>query len=277
MQTCGGCIDCETGMSDCNICPECAGLPSAHWPETTNADDMCIVFQNIEPWITLGLYEIWFDASGGAHVPRWETLLRLAGNPDYVGRVRMAGEAIVIEQHSGATSVPLMPVVERMPFVSLRRYYENVGRNAPVEAWTFDPAATEVHAMFGDGQFCIDQDPNDGDPCTGCDDWCDGVPDPPVIDVINDYIQRGFVAAPSEAEAEHVRRILEINTQSLPCIEDLDVDGDVDGADADRLAANIGMTSGATLYHGDVDFDDDVDIIDYFLLVSRPGFPGPCN
>jgi hypothetical protein len=277
MQTCGGCIDCETGMSDCNICPECAGLPSAHWPETTNADDMCIVFQNIEPWITLGLYEIWFDASGGAHVPRWETLLRLAGNPDYVGRVRMAGEAIVIEQHSGATSVPLMPVVERMPFVSLRRYYENVGRNAPVEAWTFDPAATEVHAMFGDDQFCIDQDPNDGDPCTGCDDWCDGVPDPPVIDVINDYIQRGFVAAPSEAEAEHVRRILGINTQSLPCIEDLDVDGDVDGADADRLAANIGMTSGATLYHGDVDFDDDVDIIDYFLLVSRPGFPGPCN
>ena len=277
MQACGGCTDCETGLSDCNICPECSGLPPAHWPQTTNADDMCIVHQNIEPWIALGVYEIWLDASGGAQPALWDTTLRLAGNPDYVGRIRMASEAIAIDFQSGGLSVPMLSVVERMPFVSLRRYYEIFGGNAPVEAWTFDPANTEVHAMFMTNQFCVDQNPNDGDPCTDCYDWCEGVPDPPVIDVINDYIQRGFVATPSEVEAEHVRRILDMNTQSLPCIEDLDVDGDVDGADADRLAMNIGMTTGATLYHGDIDFDGDVDIIDYFLLVSRPGFPGPCN
>ncbi len=277
MQTCGGCLDCDGGGSDCNICPECSGLPAAHWPQSTNSEDMCIVSQNLEPWIALGLYEVWFDAAGGSHEPRLDTTLRLAGNPDYVGRIRFASEPIGLEPQSGGLGVPLLSVVERMPFVSLRRYYEIFGGNAPVEAWTFDPATTEVHTMFADNQFCVDQVPNDGDPCTDCEDWCEGVPDPSKIDVIHDYVERGFVAAPVRNVAEHVRRIYDINVQSLSCVEDLDVDGDVDEADADRLASNIGMTTGATLYHGDVDFDDDVDIIDYFLLVSRSGFPGPCE
>ena len=277
MQTCAGCIDCDGGGSDCNICPECNGLPAAHWPQTTDGDDMCIVSQNIEPWISLGLYEIWLDASGGGYQPRWDTVLRLAGNPDYAGRIRISSEPIILDPQSGGLSVPLLSLVERMPFVSLRRYYEIFGGNAPVEAWTFDPATTEVHAMFADDQFCVDRNPDDGDPCTDCPSWCEGVPDPPRIDVINEYMQRGFVAAPTVIEADLVRRILDMNVQNLSCSEDLDGDGDVDADDADRLAANIGMTSGATLYHGDIDFDDDVDIIDYFLLVSRQGFPGPCE
>lgn len=277
MHTCFECFD-DDGVDQCALCPECAGAPLAHSPLTTSSQDMCVVHQNVEPWIDAGLYEIWFDRSGGTVVEFWEAMLRLAGNPDYVGRIRFGSEPVANDGQGGGTNEPILSVIQRMPFFSLRRYYEIFGGDAPPQAWTFDPATTEVHVVFGDTQFCVDQVPGDGVPCTDCPEWCDGVPDPPAIDVVYDFVQRGYIPQPrGHLAGEYVRRIYDQNVETIPCPDDLDVDGDVDALDADRLAANIGMTTGATLYHGDIDFDDDVDVIDYFLLVSHPGFPGPCN
>ncbi len=278
MNFCWSCIDCNTGAPDCDVCVECTGMPSAHLPLSTVPDDMCIVHQNIEPWITAGIDEMWFDHAGGADTAIWDAMLRLAGNPDYTGRIQFVTEPIIIDGQGGGANEPVPDALNRMASVSLRRYFEIFGANAPIEAWTFDPATTEVHAMFRDDEYCIDQVPGDGDPCTDCPDWCGNMLDSAGIDVVYDYMQRGYVPQPRGAmSAEYVRRILDQNVTSLPCPRDLDADGDVDADDADRLATNIGMTTAATLYHGDVDFDDDVDIIDYFLLVSHEGFPGPCN
>lgn len=278
MHGCLGCF-CDAGGGPCDLCPECAGFPPAVAPISTSAQDMCVVYQNVEPWIDAGIYEIWFDHAGGPDPDHWGTLLELAGNPDYTGRIRFGGEPIVIDGVGGGANEPVLDVVQRMTFVSLRRYYEIFGGNAPMEAWTFDPATTEVHAIFRNDSFCLDQVSGDGNPCSGCPDWCEGVPDAgAAIDVVYDFLQRGYVVhARGNLPAEYLRRILDQEVATLPCVSDLDADGDVDGADADRLASHIGMTTGATLYHGDVDFDDDVDIIDYFLLVAHPGFPGPCD
>jgi hypothetical protein len=278
MSGCLACFeDCDQGGDPCDLCPECAGAAAAQDPHTTSAQDMCVFYQNVEPWINAGLHEIWLDRSGGIDPERWQALLRLAGNPDYAGRIKFAGESIVIEHLGGGVYEPVMEAIERLAFVSHRRYYEIVSTGGPPAAWTLDPATTEVHVIFRDDAFCVDQVPGDGNPCTDCQDWCEGVPDPASIDVIYDYVQRGYIPqAQGDAAAERVRRILDINEETIPCPMDLDADGDIDGDDADRVALNIGMTTGATLYHGDVDFDDDVDVIDYFLIVGQPGFPGPC-
>ncbi len=39
----------------------------------------------------------------------------------------------------------------------------------------------------------------------------------------------------------------------------------------------LSLTSGATLYHGDLDFDDDVDMFDLMILLGDPDLPGPCS
>ncbi|MHC4787192.1 MAG: hypothetical protein ACYTE6_14655 [Planctomycetota bacterium] len=277
MQGCYSCYeDCDQGGQPCDLCPECAGTTSARYPMSADVEDMCVVYQNVEPWIDAGIYEMWFDYSGGADPVRWKAMLRLAGNPDYAGRIKFGSEPIVLDYQGNGVYEPVMGAVEQLGFTSLRRDLKIRSAHAPA-VWTFDPATTEVHVIFRNDSFCMDQVPGDGNPCTDCPDWCDGVPDPPAIDVIYDYVQRGYVPrARSDMPAELMRRIFDMNAETIPCPMDLDGDGDVDGDDADRAALNIGMTTGATLYHGDVDFDDDVDVIDYFLIVGQPGFPGPC-
>jgi hypothetical protein len=279
MQGCSSCFDCDAGGGPCDLCPECADAEPAHIPRTTDAQDMCVVYQNLEPWIDAGIDEIWFDHSGGVAPPQWKAMLRLAGNPDYAGRVKFGSEPIVNHDQGDGANEPEMDAVERLAFVSLRRYYETRGGNAPPGAWTFDPLTTEVHVFFDSGSFCVDQDPGDGDPCTDCPDWCEGVPDPAPIDVVFDFVQRGYVPhARGGMAAELVRRIFDLNAQAISCPADLDVDGDVDQDDASRLAANMGVSTGATLYHGDLDFDDDVDTADLVLLLSDPHYRrGPCS
>ncbi len=143
----------------------------------------------------------------------------------------------------------------------------------------FDPATTEQVVMFRPQDFCIDAVPGDQFPCNGCEVWCAGDADPSYIDTMYDFKQRGWIpyARSSDLLIELVRRIYDLSPETIPCPEDLDGNGVVDADDANRLASNIG-TPDATLYHGDLDFDDDVDVIDYFLLVAHPGFPdGICD
>ncbi len=268
MAPCETCSDCGEG-GGCTMCPTCDDSPVAHVPDTASAADMCIFYNNVAPWIALEVYEIWFDAAGGANVENWDSMLRLAGNPDYRGRVRFAAEPLIVAAGPG-WKYPVFGVIGRIPFVSSRRYYAARGAERQGAPWTFDAQETEIHVMLRSDDFCVDADADDAEECTACPDWCQG---PEVaIDVVHEYIQRGYIpVAASSQSAGYVRRILDIDAEGVACPADLDVDGIVDMQDVARLSMHLGMSGGATLYHGDVDLDDDVDVLDYLLLVAMLG------
>lgn len=276
MSGCDSCSDCRGG-TDCGMCPACWNAEAAHLPDTTSAIDMCVVAGNVQPWVDLGAYEIWFDASAGTNTEAGAALLHLAGNPDYMGTVKFVGEAIANGGPGGGANVPIPQAISRLGFVALRRYFEAFGGAAPADKWTFDPATTEVHIGLRPDDFCIDADPADADPCTDCPWFCQGRPDGVLIDVVYDRVTRGYIPyARWTRSAEMIRRIYDIGPETVPCPGDLDADGDVDFHDVARLSCRLGMQSGATLYHGDLDFDDDVDVFDMLLLLHDPVLPGPC-
>ena len=57
----------------------------------------------------------------------------------------------------------------------------------------------------------------------------------------------------------------------MPCVGDVDNDGDVDLSDLAELLAHYGTTSGATPADGDVDCDGDVDLSDLAALLAVYG------
>src|SRR5262249_28447935 len=89
------CADCGAG-GGWPMCPQCAGSGTAHVPVTASFADMCTVYSNIEPWIELGVKELWFDAAGASNPASWGPMLQLAADPDYKGRVRFGVEPIII-------------------------------------------------------------------------------------------------------------------------------------------------------------------------------------
>lgn len=278
MSGCETCSDCGDGNGGgCGACAACENAGDARLPDTTVAADMHAVADNLWPWINLGLYEFWFDASAGLDPQVWFALLHLAGDPDYAGTVKFVGEAIANGGPGGGMNIPIPEAINRLAFVSARRYYELVGGGAPAAHWTFDPDTTEIHIGLRSDDFCIDADPADADPCTECPVFCNGQPDGVPIDVIYDRVVRGYIPwARWTHSAEMVRRIYDLSPETVPCPGDLDADGDVDFFDVSRLSVNLGMQSGATLYHGDLDFDGDVDVLDMLLLLNDPSLPGPC-
>ncbi len=277
MTVCGPCSDCGDG-GGCVACPECWSAETARLPDTTIAVDMCVVADNVRPWVDLGVYEIWFDASGGTNVDMWIALLHLAGNPDYLGVVKFAGEAIANGGLAVGEHVPVPGAINRLAWVSARRYFELVSGDAPVAQWTFDPATTEILITFRIDDFCIDADAADGDACTDCPSFCDGTPDGVLIDIVHDRVTRGYIPyARWTRAAEMIRRIYDIGPETIKCPGDLDADGDVDFNDISRLTLQLGRQSDATLYHGDLDFDGDVDVFDWLQLLGDPDLLGPCS
>ena len=277
MAGCEGCSDCGNG-SGCVTCPECWNAEAARLPDTTSAIDMCVVADNIQPWLAAGVSEIWFDASAAPGDEIWLALLRLAGNPDYAGTVRFVGEPIPNGGPGGGMNVPLAHAVRRLGFVAARRYFEKVGGGAPAAMWTFDPTNTEILISLRPDDFCIDGDTTDADPCTGCSDFCGGTTDGILIDLVHDRVTRGYIPfARWTRSAEMIRRIYDIRPRTIACPGDLDADGDVDFHDIGRLSVQLGRLSDSTLYHGDLDFDDDVDMFDLMILLGDPDLPGPCS
>lgn len=278
MNGCGACTSCDGGGDGCTDCPSCWNVPPARLPDTANAPDMCVVAANIQPWVELGLYEIWFDDAAGTNPEVWFALLQLAGNPDYMGTVKFAGEAIANGGPGGGVNIPIPQAINRLAYVSQRRYYEAFGGGAPISQWTFDPATTEIIIGFRSDDFCVDTDPDDGNACTDCPPFCDGRADGVLIDVVHDRVVRGYVPyARWNRAAGMIRRIYDMSAETVQCPGDLDADGDVDFHDVARLSVEMGRLSGATLYHGDLDFDDDVDVFDFLILLNDPDLPGPCS
>lgn len=275
MVSCVTCADCGSG-GGCDFCPECQGVSLARAPDTTDAEDMCVVRHNLEPWINAGITEVWFDRGGGPDPAHYEATMRLEGDPDYRGRVRFAGEPVVSHSPDGAAKLPLESAVTRLTWLARRRYLENASATAPPGAWDFDPQTTEVIAWFRSDDFCVDAVGGDFDDCTECPSWCHGVPDTDPIDVVADYVDRGYVALARGPAEEYVRRIFNINPGSLPCPADLDADGDVDVMDTLRVLNNYGTPEGATIYRGDVDLDGDVDWDDFMAVLGHEHYNGPC-
>lgn len=277
MAGCFICSDCGDG-GGCAMCPDCHGASVARLPDTTSSVDMCVVAANLEPWMNLGVYEMWFDGSSGADAVDWFALLRFAGNPDYMNNVKFVGEPIPNGGLAGGANIPIPGAIKRLGYMSLRRYLEVVGGDAPKGLWAFDKSATEIHVGLRSTDFCVDADVEDADPCTGCPDFCGGIADGVLIDVVYGYVARGYIPYARWSRSEEmIRRIYDMSPETIPCPADLDADGDVDFHDLGRLSSQIGLTTGATLYHGDLDFDDDVDVFDLLILLNDPAMPGPCS
>ena len=277
MSGCDQCSDCGDG-SGCLACTECWNAETARLPDTTNAIDMCVVADNIQPWLAAGVSEIWFDASAAPGDEIWLALLRLAGNPDYADTVRFVGEPIPNGGPGGGMNVPLPHAIRRLGFVAARRFFEYTGGGAPAAQWTFDPATTEIHMSLRPDDFCVDADPEDADPCTDCPAFCGGTAEAVLIDIVYDRVTRGYIPfARWERSAEMIRRIYDIRPHTIVCPGDLDADGDVDFHDVARLSVQLGRLSDSTLYHGDLDFDDDVDMFDLMILLGDPDLPGLCT
>ncbi len=277
MSGCDECSDCGNG-GGCVTCPACENFEVARLPDTTNAIDMCAVANNVEPWVAVGVDEIWFDAAAAPGAELWLALLHLSGNPDYLGIVKFVGEPIPAGGPGGGMNVPIPFAIRRLGFVAARRYFENVGGGAPAAQWTFDPTTTEIHMSLRSDDFCIDADAADGDACTDCPYFCDGTPDGVLIDIVHDRVTRGYIPyARWTRSAEMIRRIYDIGPETIKCPGDLDADGDVDFHDISRLTLQLGRHSDATLYHGDLDFDGDVDVFDWLQLLQDPDLLGPCS
>ncbi len=118
-------------------------MVGAHAPDPTDADDMCILYQNIKPWMKIGAKEYWFDASSGS----WATMSTLQHSPDYAGLIHFGGEAVPTVGEGNGCSGQLSPnpdAIVESPFVATYRFLiSRFGTNEPV-----NPGKTELAVML---------------------------------------------------------------------------------------------------------------------------------
>ncbi len=120
-------------------------MVGAHAPDTTNADDMCVFYQNVKPWMDVGVAEYWLDASSPTHL--WPEASTLQHSPDYAGRIRFGGEAIPSVGDGNGCSGALMPnpaAAAVNPWVATYRFA--VSRYGQEEV--VDAATTDLAVMF---------------------------------------------------------------------------------------------------------------------------------
>jgi hypothetical protein len=128
-------------------------------PDPTRRADMCVVHQNLQPWLQAGIREVWFDASARSLATdppaplAPQSLLQLAQSPDYRERVRIGGEAIPAVVMDGKEN-PDPDRIARAPFMALQRFYESNPCPRPSGAvcrpgkdWTV-PMTSEVGVGF---------------------------------------------------------------------------------------------------------------------------------
>lgn len=142
-------------------------------PDTSSPRDMCLVYQNVQPWIDLGFDEVWFDSAVGLIIGDLQTFLELQQSPNYKGLIRLGGQHLALETYG----VPDEDALRRAPFVSAQLLYEcGTEGFGGGEMWTFDPAETEVGVWFV-------QVANPG---------CSTHPEV-TLDIVQTYVEHGFV------------------------------------------------------------------------------------
>lgn len=132
------------------------GMDGSHLPKYDNPEDACVNYQNIQPWIDIGVKEYWFDNSS----PYWRDMKDLQHSSNYSegsGQnwrpiIKIGGEAVPTTTGSCATSPATVKVpqpealaagawVASYRFARSRFTYNNTFRS-------FNPNTTEVGLML---------------------------------------------------------------------------------------------------------------------------------
>lgn len=229
-----------------------------HLPDPEDADDMCALWQNVSAWSQAGIYDIWFDYA--AVPPGPDYLSQLHYSPNYDGVYRFGGESIPISGVSGIWRLVDWDHLYKTRWVATQVEAEKIH---PLTA--FPTGTTEVSVWF-----------------SGHSPYQNFT-----IEDVQRWVSRGAIAWASVSSAsgnsfsafrgaEYIKRVYNWPyTRFIPLLsvaEDLNADGAVDALDCDHFNQFYPMASGATLYHGDLDNDGDVDSTDRAILNGALGY-----
>lgn len=129
------------------------GMKDSYLPDFSRSGDVCVFYQNIKPWMDLGITEYWFDNSS----PYWPMYITLQQSPDYLTRegtprIILGGEAVPATTGNCATGpdklkVPHPTALAAGPWVAAYRFARS--RYTYDDAFvSFDPLTTEVGLML---------------------------------------------------------------------------------------------------------------------------------
>jgi len=233
-----------------DACDTCAADDEWHYPQTNSSDDMCVFWQNTINWEDSGIIDHWFDYAGNTYGSA-STLHALGYSSLYNGIFRFGGEGIPVVFPGSVRTIDTS-LIGKIPWVGLQREADLISNwtgvsptsNSEVGVWYSGHVPFDIHAV--QSYFSV-----------GCVAWCT------IADVAG--------ASPANSGAEYIKRVYNWHwtrpgsmTEPL-AIEDLNCDGVVDCLDWDQIWFYF-MTADATLYHGDLDGDGDVDMDDIDIL-----------
>ncbi len=249
-------------------------MAGAHGPDPTSASDMCVFYQNVKPWMDVGITEYWFDAASG----HWSPMVTLQHSPDYSGLVRFGGEAVPFEgEGCDQQRTPVPAAVAAGPWFAFYRFVVSRFGDTPI----VDPNTTDLAVLFNGHH--VSCGPTNGDEWVfddlkrlvdaGWVAWTDGQQG--VFDHWKPYYPgRGYTFDYSfRYSIEAVRRVYDFG--ELTAVIDFNNDGllEVGGSttnDLDAFAAvwnaNYGQPGG--YLDGDVNGDGVINIDDITFFTS---------
>jgi hypothetical protein len=204
----------------------------ARMPDPEDSDDTCIFYQSVQPWIDLGVKEVWLEAGMIAPLKLWE----FCYSPNYSG-VKFGGEAVLVDGSDLDADA-----MELCPQFATNAFYDAPAAD-PGGTWDANPGEVGYGLIY-----------------------------PKTLTQLSTVIGRGFNIwlfnpGTNNSDSEKVKRLYSAGPIH---IADFDGDGDVDASDSSAFdtAFLSGHPSGRSYnyYHGDIDQDGDVDTNDYFMF-----------
>lgn len=133
------------------------GMDNAYIPDYAEPLDACLMFQNIRPWMDIGVKEYWFD-NGSID---WRQMMSLQHSTDYSARtgiwrarIKIGGEAVPTVVGNCAVSpttikIPRPEALAGGAWLATYRFARSrFSYNAAFQ--TFDPSTSEVGLMLSD-------------------------------------------------------------------------------------------------------------------------------
>lgn len=133
------------------------GMDDAHIPNFSDSNDACVMFQNVRPWMDVGVKEYWFD-NGAID---WRNMMSLqhsknysARGLDWRARLKFGGEAVPTVTGNCATGpdklrVPHPDALAGGAWLATYRFARTrFSYNAAFQ--TFDPETSEVGLMLSE-------------------------------------------------------------------------------------------------------------------------------
>ncbi len=137
--------------------PCTAGMDDAHMPNFADPIDACVMFQNVKPWMEVGVKEYWFD-NGSID---WRQMMSLQHSTNYSARgsewrarIKFGGEAVPATTGNCASSAATVKIPQPEALAGgawLATYRFARTRYTHNSAFrSFDPATSEVGLMLSD-------------------------------------------------------------------------------------------------------------------------------